>query len=106
MVGKELLRKCHKCVVDRQLLHNFQLPTLDCRLPNREEGGKQCSAEEFHTWLGALACGVDISGEVPNYYVSTYQTPEPHTMCQYGTRARWTGMVHSDWVCDLLSRVR
>ena len=86
-------------------MHDFKLPTLDSQLPNGQLT-TCCSATDFHTWLGALACGVDVSGEAPDDYVSTYQVPEPHTVCQYGTRTRWTGMVHSDWVCDLLHRAR
>ena len=63
---------------------------------------------DFHTWLGAVSCGIDISGEAPgnNDYVSIYRIPEPHTACQYGTRVRWSGMVHSDWICDLLCKAR
>ena len=105
MIGKEVLARCHKCRVDTKALNNFQLPVLNCHLPH-EEDLKSCRATDFHTWLGALACGVDISGETPSDYVSTFTTPEPHTSCQHGVRTRWTGMVHSDWVCDLLCKAR
>ena len=56
----------------------------------------------WEQWLA----GWTWSGDVPDDYVSTYQTPEPHTTCRYGTRVRWTGMIHSDWICDLLCRAR
>lgn len=102
---KELLAVRHECVVERQLLHNFPLPTLDHKFPSGQNG-ISCSAIDCHTWLGAVACGVDVCGDVPDDYVSTYQTPEPHTMCQYGTKIRWTGMIHSDWLCDLLCRAK
>ena len=91
----------HSCVRDKQLVHNFPLPTLDSRhtCGARESGLEvSCSAADLLSWLGALACGVDVSGEV--------QIPEPNTLCRYGTRIRWIGMVHSDWVCDLLLRAR
>ena len=99
----------HSCVRDKQLVHNFPLPTLDSRhtCGARESGLEvSCSAADLLSWLGALACGVDVSGEVPGDYVSKFQIPEPYTLCRYGTRTRWTGMVHSDWVCDLLLRAR
>ena len=105
-VDKQLLTQHHECLVDRHLLHNFQLPTLDHNLP-RGQHPTCCSVTDLHTWLGAVACGIDVGGGTPhNDYVSTYRTPEPHARCQYGTRVRWTGMVHSDWVCDLLCRAR
>ena len=69
-------------------------------------GGDTCSASDLYTWLGALACGVNLTGEEPDDYVSTFRTPEPHSVCRYGIRTRWSGMVHSDWICDLLGRAR
>ena len=105
-VDKKLLETRHDCVVDRQLLHDFKLPVVDCSIP-RGQCSTCCSVTDIQMWLGAVACGVEVRGDAPESdYVSTYRTPEPHTTCRYGTRVRWTGMVHSDWVWDLLCRAR
>ena len=56
-----------------------------------------CLASELHTWVGSVACGLDIyEGAVPGDYVSTFIPPEPHTICQRGVKTRWTGMMSSN----------
>ena len=110
LLGPELFSQSHSCTQHQELVHYFQLPTVDSQQPHgtRESDTVKanCSAFDLSTWLGGLACGVDTSGETPDDYVSTFQTPEPHRPYKYGTRVRWTGMVHTDWVCGLLQRAR
>ena len=94
--------------MEKDLLHSFPLPSASWEHPqgHSEDGHLlHCSAAELHTWLGAVACGVDMDG-APGDYVSTFVPPEPHSLCQYGTRTRWTGMLHSRFICDLLERIR
>ena len=96
-------------MTDTELLHNFPLPTISGEHPHGhcdKDTVVCCSAAEFNTWLGATACGVDLSEGSPGEYVSTLTPPEPHSICQYGTRTRWTGMITSQWICTLLENAK
>ena len=94
------------CESITELLKDFPLPTLQSEHPHRlteESDTVSCSATELHTWIGAMACGLDIyEGAAPGDYVSTFTPPEPHTVCQIGIRTRWTGMVSSKHICTLM----
>lgn len=67
-----------------------------------------CGAEDIHTWLGGVACGV---GEVyrdgsPGSYLSTFTPPDPLVPGQQGNRTWWNGMVTSNHVCSILKNIR
>ncbi len=99
----------HKCSTDKELLHNFPLPVLSGDHPHggiENDAMVSCPAVELQTWLGAIACGVDMPTGQSDDYVSTFGAPEPYSICQYGTRTRWTGMVSSQWICSLLENIR
>ena len=94
------------CDVMGQPLHNFPLPTLQ---PDHHHGLTEgtevlsCSADELHSWLGAVVCGLDVyEGAAPGDYVSTFVPPEPHFICQNGIRTRWTGMLSTKQICTLV----
>ena len=94
------------CESKTELLKDFPLPILQPEHPHGQTEGANtisCSAAELHTWVGAVACGLDIyEGGAPGDYVSTLVPPEPHTVCQNGTRTRWTGMVSSKHISTLM----
>lgn len=100
--------KRRECVVEKDLLHSFLLPSASWEHPLGHSEGSQplhCSAAELHTWLGAVACCADTEGS-PGDYVSAFAPPEPYSMCHYGTRTKWTGMVHSRFISNILERIR
>ena len=94
------------CESKTELLKDFPLPTLQPEHPHgltEEADTVSCSATELHTWIGAVACGLDIyEGAAPGNYVSTVTPPEPHTVCKNGIGTRWTGMVSSKHICTLM----
>ena len=94
----------------QEVLDDFLLPLISGDSPHGlHDNGEtvSCSAEEMHTWLGAVSCGIQVySGGVPGDYVSTFTPPEPHSLCQYGIRTRWTGMVSSQHIFHLLQCIR
>ena len=94
------------CVSTTELLKDFPLPTLQPEHPHGLLEGADtlsCSATELHTWIGAVACGLDIyEGAALGNYVSTFVPPEPHAVCRNGIRTRWTGMVSSKHLCTLM----
>ena len=72
-----------------------------------------CTAGDVHTWLGAVASGVEqgycggvAEGGAPGDFVSTLTPPHPTTPGQHGTRTRWTGMVTSIDICSILRKMR
>ncbi len=99
----------HQCLVEKELLHSFLLPAASGPHPHGHivnDVTVACSAAELQTWLGAIACGVEVTAGRSDDYVSTFCSPEPHSICQYGTRTRWTGMIDSHWICSLLDNTR
>lgn len=71
--------KRRECVVEKDLLHSFLLPSASWEHPLGHSEGSQplhCSAAELHTWLGAVACCADTEGS-PGDYVSAFAPPSP-----------------------------
>ena len=95
------------CEIDQELFKDFSLPTIKGDHPHGDSV-VCCSVEEFHTWLGAVSCGILNTYEesAPDDYVSTFILPEPHSRCKRGSRMRWTGMISSRYISDLLKSVR
>ena len=99
-----------ECVADQELLRNFPLPVVRGEHPGGSvegEAASSCGAGDFHTWLGVVSCGLlDSCGGTPGDFVSSFGPPEPHSTCQYGVRARWTGMVASSFINQTLNNAR
>ena len=98
------------CEVTQQLLREFPLPELKPEHPHGLSEGTEdlsCSASDLQTWLGAVACGLDVyEGAAPGDYVSTFIPPDPHSLCRNGIRTRWTGMVSSKHICNLTDNLK
>ena len=99
-----------ECASEQELLHSFPLPVVSGEYPGGdiEEGvAKSCTAGDFYTWLGVVSCGLlDSCTGAPGDYVSSFGPPEPHSICQYGVRARWTGMVACHHIAQTLRSAR
>ena len=42
----------------------------------------------------------------PDEYISRFTLPELGTTCQYGTRTRWSGMIHSEQIVHLITKAK
>ena len=97
-------------------LTNLSYPVIKGDVPHGcHDNGEvlTCSAEELHTWLGAMGCGLVGAGPEgyidagsPGDYVSTFEPPHPLTHGKHGTRTRWSGMVTSEYICSILRDIR
>lgn len=91
-------------------LTGFSFPLLQGDSPHgtHDNSGDAtaCSAEEVHTWLGGVACGLEGGGGAPGDYVSTFTPPEPLFTHQHGIRTRWTGMVTTQYIYSMLKNIR
>ena len=100
----------HYCSVDQQVITNSTLPVIRGDSPHGLHDAGQavcCSAQDVHTWLGAVACGLDVYKEgSPGNYVTTFEPPEPIWECDHGMRSRWTGMVSAGYIWTLISALR
>lgn len=99
-------------------LTDLRVPVIGGDFPHGSYGNGDmtlCTAEDVHTWLGAVSCGVEQAycggvacheGGAPGDFVSTLTPPHPTTPGQHGTRTRWTGMVTSIHICSILRNMR
>ncbi len=91
-------------------LTDVSLPVLEGDSPHGSHGDAarealSCSAEDLHTWLGGVACGIE-GGGAPGDYISTFTPPEPLAAHQNGIRMRWTGMLTTQYLCSMLKDIR
>lgn len=99
------------CQFDQEVLTDFSLPVLDSDHPHglhSDTGTDVCaSAQEVHTWLGGVACGLDVyEGGAPGDYVTTMCLPECCEECGCGVRARWSGMLAARHIWKLVGLLR
>ncbi len=99
------------CKFDSETLTNFSLPVVDGGHPDGcyDDSGTEvcCSARELYTWLGGVACGLDVyDGGAPGDYVTTFSVPEPHVHCEHGARGRWTGLITSGQIWKMVGCVK
>ena len=95
---------------DRVPLTDFSFPLLEGDSPHGSHDNSgdatACSAEDVHTWLGGVACGLEGGGGAPGDYVSTFTPPEALSTHQHGIRTRWTGMLTAQYLCSMLKNIR
>ncbi|KAL8623421.1 hypothetical protein ACOMHN_037956 [Nucella lapillus] len=96
--------------VQVQWLHRAKVPALYAAAAatatekEREEG---CGREALWEWLGAMACGVDMSESAPDSFLSTLDCPVPCGPCERCLVMTVTGLLTptaTAWLLDLLRR--
>jgi len=97
---------CHGCHYELEVVRDFRLPFITSQHPHglHDDNGAElrCSAQDLHTWLGGVACGLDVyEGGAPGDYASTFTEPESSVPCKVGVRARWSGMVSSCFIWEV-----
>lgn len=91
---------------ERATFTDLCLPLIRGDSPHGRHG--TCCAEEVHTWLGAIACGIEVAYDEggPGDYVSTFTPLQPVTPKQHGIKTRWNGMVTSSHICSILKDIK
>ena len=100
-----------ECHFEQEVLTDFALPVINGEHPrgHHDDTGVEVysGAQDFHTWLGGVACGLDVyEGGAPGDYVTTFSPPECSEECEDGVRARWSGMVTANHIWRLISLLR
>ena len=99
------------CHLEQEIVKDFQLPLVTSEHPHglHDDNGTElcCSAQDLHTWLGGVACGLDVYEEgAPDDYVSTFSLPECSVPCEGGVRARWSGMLPACFIQEVASLLK
>ncbi|XP_076470343.1 ribonuclease P protein subunit p40-like [Babylonia areolata] len=90
--------------VRTQWLNRASVPVVDSAVV--EETEQSCSREALWEWLGAVACGIDMSEASPDSFVSTMDCPSPSTTCDRCCVLSVTGFLTPAATKWLLDRVR
>ena len=101
----------HTCSLQQEVVKHFPLPVIRGDSPHglHDDAGNElcCSAQDMHTWLGGVSCGLKVYEEgSPGNYVSTFVPPDPCIECDSGVRVRWTGMVSVEYLWTMISSLR
>lgn len=60
---RDLRATRHSCTISKEILINIAVPTIDSSHYeglNQEVNQLVCSGKDYHEWLGAVSCGVDV----------------------------------------------
>lgn len=87
-----------------QLQTSIQTPALNSAVSTHTE--ENCSKKELWEWLGAVACGVDMSVASPDSYITTLACPTPSVNCPRCCVIHLSGFFTPAIILWLLQKVR